>query len=88
VGWYVGVLDVYGVIPSRQEDDQGDNYHGFYDVKRYMQASGELQGLRFNVLPSVRAAWRQRFLPPIGRQISLALQDMWRSILSVETIRS
>ena len=44
-----------------------------------MQANGELPGMFFNVLPSVRAAWLQRFFPLIGRQIPLAMQGVRRT---------
>ena len=77
------------IFPNRQQSsDYGD--HTSRPTRcagPYAGESGELPCMWFKVLPSFGAAWLQRFPPPSGRLVSLALQTMWGSILLAETIR-
>ena len=68
--------------------NRDDTYPRFNDLQRYMQATGELPSMFFNVLPSIQASWFQRFAPQTDRYISLELQDVWGSVLSAETLGS
>ena len=82
-------IDVSLIFPNRQQSsDYGD--HTSRPTRcagPYAGESGELPCMWFKVLPSFGAAWLQRFPPPSGRLVSLALQTMWGSILLAETIR-